>query len=142
MRGECERVRLENEEYRRESTGLRERLKSVQSQLESMTHSYEMEKERRCDKEKEVEVVLIEKEEVVKKYQELRKEVEDLRHERDAEVRFVEVLEKQRDTMGEVVEESQREVVELREVNRTLRGQKDELKEELILVLETLSQYQ
>jgi len=78
---------------------------------------------------------------MVKEHTMLTKEHTKVQSTKDSAAHVAEITTRQRDKMGEIVEKMQGEILELKSANRDLCEQRDDLKEELISVLETASVY-
>jgi len=79
---------------------------------------------------------------LVREHEALTKEHAKLQSTKDSSNHVTEMVTRQRDKMTSMVEKYQDEIDGLKRANRDLRGQRDDLKEELICVLETASVYQ
>mmetsp|Transcript_10861 Transcript_10861/g.23036 ORF Transcript_10861/g.23036 Transcript_10861/m.23036 type:complete len:721 (-) Transcript_10861:108-2270(-) len=101
-----------------------------------------------ASKEAELNAALAAKEEAITQFKNMVKEHTMLTKEhtkvlstKDSAAHVAEITTRQRDKMGELVEKMQGEILELKSANRDLCEQRDDLKEELICVLETASVY-
>ena len=135
-------VMQENEKLRDGYKIYDEKMNTMQEELERMMAAYDRAKEEKLECEQTLSHAIEEKDEALAKCIDLHNSVYHFECKQDAESRYMEVFAKQQDTMNAILEENQQEIDELRQANKTLKSQKGDLKQELILVLETLSHYQ
>lgn len=97
-----------------------------------------------CAKESMIQALnaaLAEKEDAIVQYNELMREHTMLQSTKDSKLHVTEMVTRQRDKMSIMMDKYQEEIEELKGQNVDLREQRDDLKEELICVLETASVY-
>ena len=89
-----------------------------------------------------IRTAMAEKDEVLTKYNALERDHARLQGTKETESHLTGMVTKQRDKMGEMMERYMEEICELKSTNSTMLKERDDLKEELICVLETASGYQ
>ena len=162
-----DKVRNENfvEEMKIEVSESKVEMKQMAKEHESMMHRMELldevtealeiaieEKEDALGRYKEFEMELEDKKQalgmafeknndLMSKCDELKREVTILQSSRETANHMTEMATKQRDSMNAMISRYQREVDRLKQANGDLLNQRDDLKEELICVLETASVY-
>lgn len=119
-------------ELRRENERLQDAIESITSTLENALD----EKTRTLNR------VTLEKEEIKNRYDDLEREMTMLQSKRESEVYMTEMLTKQRDKLNVSMDKYLDEIEKLKQTNSELMFQRDDLKKELICVLETASGYQ
>ena len=89
-----------------------------------------------------VNVALAEKEETLSRYDDLLREHTMLQSTKESETHLADMIMKKSAMLGEMMEKYQVEIEKLKDTNNDLLNERDDLKEELICVLESASVYQ
>jgi chromosome segregation ATPase len=118
LKDEVDDLLDENDKLKHSADGLHDEISDIKKDLERTSSSLQRCDSERARFEKELTTVSAEKEEAESNYKELLKKLDDVASERELEVRYAEALVKQRDNMNAIIENSQAEIEELKNMNK------------------------